>query len=504
VTFECRLDGASFSFCNSPKDYIGLGDGAHTFRVRARDAADNVSALTIYSWTVDTVNPVVTITSGPDYTTNQTTASFTFTSNKPGSTFECSLDSESSFAACTSPKTYSSLADGPHTFRVRATFPPGDTALATSYRWSVDTIAPPAPAIGGGPPPATNQTAASFVFSDSEAGASLACQLDGGAFTSCASPKSYAGLPDGPHTFAVRAQDAVGNISSPSSYEWTVDTVAPDTAISLGPGLNSSSGSASFTFASNEARASFVCSIDGSAFGPCTSPQTYAGLADGQHTLAVRAVDAAGNVDSTPASWSWTVATPRAPDTTPPARVSRLTAAVGYRLVRLSWRLPRDPDFDHVSVFVSTSKRGAFQTTVYTGKGRTFADKRFRNGTYYRFAVISYDHAGNHSVEARVAVAPSALLRSPRDGAVIRKPPLLSWMAVRGATFYNVQLVYGGRKVLTAWPTRSKLQLRRGWTYLGAHRLKKGRYTWYAWPGFGARSAAQYGQLLGQGSFVVR
>jgi hypothetical protein len=218
----------------------------------------------------------------------------------------------------------------------------------------------------------------------------------------------------------------------------------------------------------------------------------------------VRAVDAAGNVDSTPASWSWTVATPRAPDTTPPARVSRLTAAVGYRLVRLSWRLPRDPDFDHVSVFVSTNKRGPLQGSVYTGKGTTFAYKRFRNGTYYRFAAISYDRAGNHSVEARVAVMPSALLRSPRDGAGVRKPPLLSWMAVSGATYYNVQLVYGGRKILSAWPKQPRLQLRRSWRYGGAHRLKKGLYNWYVWPGLGARSAARYGQLLGRGSFVVR
>ena len=504
VTFECRLDGASFSFCNSPKDYIGLGDGAHTFRVRARDAADNVSALTIYSWTVDTVNPVVTIASGPAHATNQTSASFIFSANKPPAetTFECSLDS-GGLAACTSAATYSSLADGTHTFRVRATYPPGNTGLATSYTWTIDTAAPPSPAIGGGPPSATNQRAATFVFADGEVGASFTCQLDSGPIASCSSPKSYGGLADGPHTFAVRVQDAVGNVSGPSTYTWTVDTVAPDTTISSGPGLASSSASVSFTFASNEASASFACSLDGGAFSPCTSPQTYGGLADGPHTLAVRAVDAAGNVDSTPASWTWTVATPRAPDTTPPARVSRLTAAVGYRLVRLSWRLPRDPDFDHVSVFVSTNKRGPLQGSVYTGNGTTFAYKRFRNGTYYRFAVISYDRAGNHSVEARVAVMPSALLRSPRDGAGVRKPPLLSWMAVSGATYYNVQLVYGGRKILSAWPKQPRLQLRRSWRYGGAHRLKKGLYNWYVWPGLGARSAARYGQLLGHGSFVV-
>jgi hypothetical protein len=500
-TFACKLDAAVFSACTNPITYGVQIDGAHTFRIRATDAAGNTGVETTYTWTIDTAHPLVTI-SGPSTPTNQTSATFSFTSNKTGSTFECKLDA-GAFVPCASPKTYSGLADGAHAFRVRATDPANNTGPEALYTWTVDTVAPPGPAIGGGPPAATNQTGATFVFSDGETVVGFSCRIDSATFAPCSSPKSYAGLADGPHTFAVRAQDAAGNPSSPSSYDWTVDTVAPDTAISSGPSLNSSSTTASFTFASNEEGASFACSLDGGAFSPCTSPQTYGGLADGAHTLAARAIDSAGNVDPTPAPYAWTVLTPRAPDTTPPGRVSRLTTAVGYGLARLSWRLPPDADLDHVSVFVATTKRGPLQT-VYTGKGTKFAYKRFRNGAYYRFAVVSYDHAGNHSVQARVAVGPSALLRSPRDGAVVRRPPLLSWVAVRGATYYNIQLVYSGRKVLSVWPKRNQLQLRGSWRYHGAHRLKKGRYTWFAWPGFGARSAARYGQLLGQGSFVVR
>jgi Big-like domain-containing protein len=499
-TFSCKLDGGSSSACTSGVTYAEQANGEHTFVVKATDAATNTGPETTYTWTIDTLHPIVTI-SGPSTPTNQTSATLSFSSNKPGSTFQCRLDS-GSFAACTSPKTYSSLPDGSHTFDVKATDPANNTGVGTRT-WTVDTVAPPGPAIGGGPPAATNQTGATFAFSDGETVVGFSCRIDSATFAPCSNPKSYAGLADGPHTFAVRAQDAAGNLSSPSSYDWTVDTVAPDTAISSGPSLNSSSATASFTFASNEEGASFACSLDGGAFSPCTSPQTYGGLADGAHTLAARAIDSAGNVDPTPAPYAWTVLTPRAPDTTPPGRVSRLATAVGYGLVRLSWRLPPDADLDHVSVFVATTKRGPLQT-VYTGKGTKFAYKRFRNGAYYRFAVVSYDHAGNHSVQARVAVGPSALLRSPRDGAVVRRPPLLSWVAVRGATYYNIQLVYAGRKVLSVWPKRTQLQLRGSWRYHGAHRLKKGRYTWFAWPGFGARAAARYGQLLGQGSFVVR
>jgi hypothetical protein len=54
----------------------------------------------------------------------------------------------------------------------------------------------------------------------------------------------------------------------------------------------------------------FLCSLDGSPFTVCTSPKTYTGLASGSHTFRVAAVDVAGNVDPTPASFTWQVLNP--------------------------------------------------------------------------------------------------------------------------------------------------------------------------------------------------
>ena len=85
------------------------------------------------------------------------------------------------------------------------------------------------------------------------------------------------------------------------------DATAPETTISSGPAGTVASGSATFSFASSEP-GSFTCRLDGGTWGSCASPKSYSALPNGTHTFSVRATDAAGNADATPASRSWTVA----------------------------------------------------------------------------------------------------------------------------------------------------------------------------------------------------
>jgi hypothetical protein len=49
--------------------------------------------------------------------------------------------------------------------------------------------------------------------------------------------------------------------------------------------------------------------VDGAAFIAASSPYTAIGLSDGEHTFAVRAIDAAGNIDDTPATYTWLIDT---------------------------------------------------------------------------------------------------------------------------------------------------------------------------------------------------
>src|SRR5262249_39189344 len=142
-TFDCSLDGGAFGPCSSPTTYTGLVDGSHTFRVRATDLAGNSDPTPAErTWTVDATSPETTITSGPSGTTASGSPTFEFMASEP-STFECSLDA-GSWTSCSSPKTYTGLADGSHTFRVRASDLAGNTDPSSAERtWTVQANTPP-------------------------------------------------------------------------------------------------------------------------------------------------------------------------------------------------------------------------------------------------------------------------------------------------------------------------------------------------------------------------
>ena len=275
---------------------------------------------------VDTTPPDTVISGAPLAVTNLTTATFTFSATEAGSSFACKLDS-GVFAACASPKSYSSLVSGSHTFQVQATDLAGNTdPTPASYNWSID-LAAPDTTITTGPTGTITSGSATFNWTGTDnltATGSLVyayrldpVELSYSAF-GAGTMASYTGLALGTYTFYVKAKDQAGNEdASPATRSFTigVDTTPPDTNITSAPPALSNSGTAIFNFTATEAGSTFQCSLDGGSFTNCSSPQSYFTLGGGSHTFQVRATDAANNTDLTPASYNWTIDL-TSPDTT--------------------------------------------------------------------------------------------------------------------------------------------------------------------------------------------
>jgi hypothetical protein len=490
-TFACRLDAAALAPCTSPTTYTGLADGVHTFGVRAIDALGNPGALLTYQWTVDTAPPTTAITQKPSSLSNTGSPTFAFSSSESGSTFACRRDG-ASFAPCGSPTSYSGLADGPHTFAVRATDAAGNTGSETSYGWAIDTSAPSA-TITDKPTVSSSSSSPSFSFTASESASSFACRLDEGAFAPCASPATYSGVGDGPHTFVLKATDAAGNTGPETGYTWTIETRPPTAALTSAPtGLNNSS-SATFTFSADEP-SSFECKLDDRGYDACGSPVSYHGLGDGPHSFSVRPRDGVGNIGNT-ASYGWRI------DTTPPETTVASAPKSGAVATTATFAF-------------SASEPASFECKLDdTPFAVCSSPKRYDSLAtgQHRFEVRAIDAAGNPDATPAVHVWTSvasmkktSALLAPRSGARVSKPPLLVWRKAARASYYNVQIYRGGRKVYSGWPTKARLQLRARWSYLGRKRsMEPGVYRWYVWPGYGRPAARNYGSPLGQSTFTV-
>ena len=489
AAFQCKLDAAASAACNATASYVNVGQGLHTFLVTATDPAGNTGQAS-YGWRIDTTAPTVTITQKPANPSNTRSPTFAFSSNEAGVVYACRLEL-GGFEPCSTQKTYAGLTDGQHAFAVRATDPAGNTGVAATYTWTIDTLGP-ATAITGKPGNPSNNPSPTFSFMSSE-DASFVCLLDGSA-TPCTSPAGYSGMPDGPHTFSVRATDAAGNTGAETAYSWTIETRAPTAALTSGPPGLSNTSAASFAFTADEP-SSFDCMVDERGFEPCNTPATYHGLADGAHAFAVRARDAVGNF-SAPVARSWTI------DTTAPE-----TTVVSA---------PKSGSATSATFAFSASEGGTFECRLDGAAFALCSSPKSYSGLIkatHQFEVRAVDAAGNadatpavHAwkIETAVIKAAKSALMAPRAGARVTRPPLLVWRRATRARYYNVQVYRGRRKVLTAWPTKTRFQLQTQWKNLGRkEQLLPGSYRWYVWPGYGAPTARRYGQVLGQSTFVV-
>jgi hypothetical protein len=227
-----------------------------------------------------------------------------------------------------------------------------------------------------------------------------------------------------------------------------------------------------------------------SGIATCTS-LSFAGP-DGPASLSGGCTDEAGNV-SAPLGFALTY------DATPPS-LGGVSAVGGDTVATVRWAAA---DAQQVTITRSPGPGGAPAAVVFAGLGTKFVDAGLSNGARYTYSVTATDAAGNAATLGAQA-RPLSLLARPQPGARMARPPLLRWKRVAHADYYNVQLFRGGRKILSSWPTRTRLRLHRVWRY-GGHRrrLALGTYRWYVWPGYGRRSRRAFGAVLGIRTFTI-
>jgi hypothetical protein len=221
------------------------------------------------------------------------------------------------------------------------------------------------------------------------------------------------------------------------------------------------------------------------------------GLTNGAaYTFGLFALDEALN--RSPAAAVTAVPNGPVTDAKAPAAVKALSAKIAGHAITLTWKNPADKDFDHVEITASDRKPASRQAAkrVYSGKG-TKATTTLAAGQSRWFTVVAYDRVGNASAPATVHVAIAAASPfGPAPRAKVHGKVQLRWPVVKGAKYYNVQLYAGKKRILASWPAGHAVQLPKA-------KLKRGtKYTWYVWPGLGAKSKAHYGKLVGKNVFT--
>nr|MBA3328086.1 hypothetical protein [Solirubrobacterales bacterium] len=319
----------------------------YTARARQADTAGNEGRSAPRTFSVDTVVPDATIQLGPDGRADPGAVNrsgrpaFTFTAGEPVA-FTCKIDAGAP-VPCTSGQSLTAagglpLGDGPHTVEVTATDPATNADPTPATRsFSVDST-PPKPRIES-PAPGQVVTTSRPTFSGVAGLAigdrdTITLEVFSGPTPSGAkfpdiqtthqpngawSVRAPYAIRDDQITVRAKQRDEAPGEGFSNPVTFVVDTGAPETSITSGPEGNLPPGTTTrFAFTSSESTATFECRLDGAAFEQCATGKTYGALAAGNHTFDVRAVDAAGNRDASPASRTFTITAP-APAPGPPA-----------------------------------------------------------------------------------------------------------------------------------------------------------------------------------------
>jgi len=296
-------------------------DGTYTLSVFQIDAVTLVESATYdFQWVYDTQIPNAPVILSPTSSPATTSSLLVITGSCENNATVNLTGAANQSVVCVSQNFTFSVSqplDGTYSYAINQTDLAQNTSAAVNQNWIRDSLSLPMVTIA-------SPSAQPFISNVVELNLSGACEtgltvvLQGVSATDVITPSNSLSVacvdstfgytiskPDGTYNLSVYQTNGVSNSAS-TAKTWTKDTSEPTTTMASQPSSTNYSMVSTFTFSSNESPVTFQCSLDGTAYSTCVSPLNYSSLSNGSHSLNIRALDQAGNIDSTPATYTWT------------------------------------------------------------------------------------------------------------------------------------------------------------------------------------------------------
>lgn len=350
-TFE-KTSGCTFSYSLNSGEYKSTGghtyadiedlpDGTNTFAVKAHDMYGTSSNMNVFTWTVDTIKPMTSFTTGGTWAETElvtsTKGTFAYSSSESGSFYKYQVDGGVFVTANTATsqtfpdETFyvASCSGTSHSFGVKSIDPLGNVGDTLTSKFTVEpinTMLTLANAASGSVVASSTPvfTISAIVDNHSPSSFTYEYKINDGSYKKGVHfPKfGVKGLADGHHTITARAIAANGCADpTPITVSFTVDTTAPTTTLDC-PASPSNSDSITVygMVADSSVKASGTqyklgsapYSTPGSPMVPCSGcpDDTFAimleSLVEGSYTLYAKSTDMAG-ITGEEAMCSWVV-----------------------------------------------------------------------------------------------------------------------------------------------------------------------------------------------------
>jgi hypothetical protein len=150
-------------------------------------------------------------------------------------------------------------------------------------------------------------------------------------------------------------------------------------------------------------------------------------------------------------------------------------------------------------------KTGTSAAAAQTVQERSFVPDARLSVAHFSVAATTATTVTTAALPATTTTRKTTRRVSARPTAVVhRAVKTLRWHAVTDATYYDVVLWRGGKRLLDLWPVTPTVDLPTAQVNHGSQtRLSPGRYLWFVYPGLGAKSSRRYGSLAASGVLVV-